>query len=327
MKAHTLLMIAGLVIGLLAGSFIIATRPLMGLLLAIGSALGLVFLYFADLRAEKHREELHQQEINAAVSNKLIEAHRADFELAVRGSSGFAFVFILLLVSALLLLTAFSQSNVWLWLAGGLGVIFAVLTGLQAFLVLGHPAITLTKQGFETPIVGAIPWDAVQGISLQAITHRHGRIMFHLLCLHVPSLPDRFATFSAVTRLYYCLQLRRARTAVRVMLRNTNVDPQVVDRVAKELWAAKTGRNFIWSPDASDEVNAAARTIGELAANRNKIIDAENPQQIKSAIDQLSVASTILSKDYARQQKLVGRLTAAALIGLAALVAVNHFLK
>ena len=264
MRFLTLALFGIMVVAAIVGFVMVTEHTPGGMWVLAGSATGLMLAYLIDKRVEQQAEARRDEKLDADIQTHLAKMQHAGYAFSVRGSSGLAGA-LLLAGLGIMFLVAAPHETINPANAIGLGIlIFAFPAGLQGLLLSGRPLITVTRQGFQTPIVGAIPWNAVLGIDvMEAIVGKD--VPHHILRLYVPTLRNYFAAFPAVARMLYFLQFWRSKTIVTIRLQYPDQDPELVERVARELWFASTGRDYLWDPDANEDADRPLRHTGEFA--------------------------------------------------------------
>jgi len=157
-----------------------------------------------------------------------------------------------------------------LFLVGGtpitaLGTI--VLAGAACLLLhtgptLGKPRLVVTAAGFRLPHGPLVSWQLVEGIWLEQNRHNQ-QVIAHKLLFYVPTLPDWISRFPWFMKLLYPLRTRQGKRRLAAVLANSSEDPEVVYRLARQLWKQSTGRDYPWFPDMKEEVAAAYRQSDE----------------------------------------------------------------
>jgi hypothetical protein len=257
MRFFTLALFAIMAIAVAAGMSMVNEHAPGGMWVLSGSAAGLLLAYFINKRVEQRGEVFREGKLDADMQRQLAKMQQAGYAFSVRDNSGWFVVALLLGTTGIALLLAGR-------IAIGLGVlIFAVPACLQGMLLLGQPLITFSPQGIQTPIVGAIPWDAVLGVDVKEVIGR--RESHYILRLYVPTLRNYFAKFSVAARMLYFMQFWRSKTIVTITLEYPDQDPELVERVARQLWFASTGREYLWDPDAHYDADQPLCRAGEFA--------------------------------------------------------------
>lgn len=260
----------------LTGAGALATAAMIGLagvadwkvsaVLVAAAVAGVVWLYRFDSRREteeKQRAAANQEDRFHELS---VLAASPQFELQVAGSSqiylGVAFV----LGAGIALPAAAALESIEWALGGAAALAFGVVLLLGSVPTLGKPKISITRLGFKTPLTPFVPWKLVEGIDLEAHSHR-GRLMFHRLQFLIPSLPLEISRFALFHRLIHRMRTRAGKQRLHVVLASCSEQPKVLYRLIRQLWTESTGRTHFWNPNMSEAYNVALRDYEE-AENR-----------------------------------------------------------
>jgi len=187
---------------------------------------------------------------------------------------------------------------------------------LQVLLTLGQPRLVLTAAGFRLPGAPLVPWQVVEGISLQPISHqRHPltmdrRPVAHILWFYVPA------------------QKKRAQ----VMLAGSSEDPEVVYRLARHLWRQSTGRDYPWFPSMTEEAAAEYKkqdeTFARLKEHLQRGPDAD-PQEFSRLMAGLHAGldrtERAMREDLRRTKNQLRLIAVAALVAVVVMVLFNLY--
>lgn len=192
----------------------------------------------------------------------------------------------------------FASHGVILLISGIILLIFGLLLLLLAIPQVGKPILRLSREGFETPGFGFIPWNYVQGIDKQEREHR-GIKFSPILTFYVPDLKMFGSQFHGIHRLF------SNKNRISLILRHTDMKPDAILSVARQLWTERTGFDHTWSAYSSDEVNEAYRRISETMKRERALLDScwkaaedKNNLKVENVLQQVESNWTELKSDW-----------------------------
>lgn len=180
--------------------------------------------------------------------------------------------------------------------------------------------MTLSREGFSTPLIPLMPWSSVDGIALTELRHR-GHVVGHNLSFRVLDLDARIEQMGLFYRLRYRLGFARRNQAISLPLRSTSEHPDVLCRTARLLWKKATGRSHEWDPMFSPEANRALRESDQIAKRLEdrKVVEgllARDPVEVERMLQALQSNSHVLMRHARRKMRLAYLATAVGLLAL-----------
>lgn len=263
---NSLLLLAGLGVTVF-GLVTLRHDAFNGMYVALGLGMVVVTFYLDRLRV-RHRDERVAQAISERTATLTRRPWQAHERLEVPPNRWlFGLMLGMALVGGWMVLLGFGTPNIkWPLVLGGVLFLAIETLMLPSMLTgLGKPALMLDRKGLTTPVDGAIPWSAVEGIYLQVIEHRG--VKNYALIFRVPTYVKTVSSIHWSQRwlaLFGLGALRRAQ--VGVPLRPGKERPETIEAVARHLWKSATGREHFWSPNASDAMNDSMRQLSALHA-------------------------------------------------------------
>jgi hypothetical protein len=173
--------------------------------------------------------------------------------------------------------------------------IFSIILIIDSLYTLGKPRIVISRKGITTPWSGFIAWDFIYGIHLKEIRHR-GSLINHVLSYRIKNFKPPQTTSNVVKLLRRVKGLNKEKLSLRLF--NTNEKPEVVYGLSDKLWRNKTGRNYEWSPDISDEDHD---TVIRLDQRKMPTYEA-SPQEVHSWLKEQEMDFNKLSASLRKQR-------------------------
>lgn len=257
------------------------------LLFAAGGA-GIVALYRIDKRRVAHETQAKKEEIDGRYDKLARVATSGVFRLEVKAPSGLLAGLAMAAVGALLVDVPLADGRI---VALALGILMLVLGApmlAHGILALGKPALVLDSVGLETALLPLINWERVEGIHLRTNYHK-GRVVSHSLFFHVPGIEEVLDSLSPLRRALYRLRSLSGRRKLHVLLRRSSEPPEVLYRLARTLWNARTGRDYLWDPSAPESLNEAFRQDAEILEQLKRL--KPNPNSLPE-LERLTEAAT-----------------------------------
>jgi hypothetical protein len=297
---------AVLLVFLFLGFKLIGDGDSMGPLLLLSTPLGAICVHRIGKKLLQ-RDAALEEKFDADLKRELAKWQSANYKLFVQGSRHTFFAVLIALLGltiiALLAVAAISgarQAHDLLIAVIGLLMLLSSLPRLwRAWRLRGVPFATLSARGFETPLHGLIPWDAVQGIDIGEEIFRKN-VYAYSLRFFVPELPRYAVQFDAMTRFLSGLQLSRGRQVIRIQLSNLSDNPEIVEQVAKQLWLAATGRNHLWDPNAPDWDNEQMRLASVPQPVASQSVYVATPLPAQALVTAQHDSDTLMEKERAR---------------------------
>jgi hypothetical protein len=209
--------------------------------------------------------------------------------------------------------------------AAVLGVL-ALLTALGLWMTvlpkIGRPFLTVSREGLEAPMYGAIAWEAIEGLVL---TTRHSKFgTHHALELSVPQLGQLAPQMHPCARILYGLSVGNSRRVARMRLRFARESPHFVHELIETMWERRTGRRNWWQPHDPELSRHFQRMSATTDALRNMRAD-ENPNAALASFRELTSAADdldrLMEQRRHREKKLTVIVAVIAVLVLTAWVA------
>jgi hypothetical protein len=284
-------------------------------LVAAVAAAGIWGLYLLDRRREQNAAKLSAEQAEARFGELSALANAGHFELKVKGSKQALYTFAFLVVGAVVMYWGWTTDSVGAMVGGAIIFLLGAFLSLGVLPALFRPVITLTKAGFNSPLMGDVSWHYVDGMFLERIPLRDG--VMHRLVFRITSLPNLVPSFGIFHRLLYALPGRSRKQQVHITLWNTSEPPEVVYRLARLLWR-QAGRSAFWYPGMPEDVELALRQLHEAGARLgSKPAPGAPPpkqQEVIEALKNMQSASEVVSAEIRRQTRLRNRVTLGAVI-------------
>jgi hypothetical protein len=249
--------------------------PIIAILLA-GGASGIVLAFVWRLRAQRKADALQAQRVEARIVELKRELEMLGTPIPIKGASGLWFVALLATVAAVTCHLAWIEPSTGKVVASIFLILLTSMMALVIWPMIGQPVLTIRREGLHTPSYGLIAWAQIEGMHLREIKHK-GATVNHFLDLLVPDLVAHRTQFHAATRiLHQLIRLGRSRRLVQIRLAGTTEPPQVIYRLCRGLWTARTGKDTFWYAGISEkhfddlrkgkERLAALEKVGETIA-------------------------------------------------------------
>jgi hypothetical protein len=149
---------------------------------------------------------------------------------------------------------------------------------------IGKPLLVLSREGFEVPRFGFIPWTAVKAIYKRDVTYR-GIINFS------PILNFIIADPKPSERQFHVFGRPNPRLRdIPVFLRNCDMKPDDILSVAQQLWGECTGRDHVWTSPDSDEISE--KELKNLESLSMELSDPRLREEALRAINELRTSKS-----------------------------------
>ena len=224
------------------------------------------------------------QNVGASPSNLIrFDAHNIqspNFNMTINGRSGVLDGLGGVAFGALIFLCA--SESLWISVCGAMVICIGLFLILLAIPLFGKPILHISHEGLMTPYYGYIPWTAIQGIDKQEREHR-GVKFSPILIFYIPDLKRYQSQFHPIRRMF------STGNRISVILRSSDMKPDDLLSIVRELWTKQTGRSHPWFSCASDEVNEAYRRIDDATKHTKNQMDdiqrvAENMDDQKATV-------------------------------------------
>lgn len=313
-----LLIAAGCLTLALAGMASAAYGSPGGIWLTVTSVACFIWVYLIDKRRVARKAEAIVEKNKARVEDIASSITSPTFCMELSGSSGLLWWLLALGFAVALFFAGFSRSPILAGVGAVLGLLASLLL-LDAVSALGKPVLRVMHNAIQLPASPVIPWSAVEGIHLQAHSHR-GMHLFHTLVFLVPSLADEAHKFAWSFRLTYALRPGSGKQRLVVILKDTNEAPEVIYEVTRRLWGKRTGRHHDWNPNMSAEFNRALRVSSD-AAGRLHSCGLADVAAANEAIRTIAASNEVIDRELRPKIRLFNWLIAVPTIALAVYLA------
>jgi hypothetical protein len=207
--------------------------------------------------------------------------------LPIRASTNVLIVVLMVALSIWFALAAFRSPS-----AGSISIFAIVLIltlalALSSLPLVGKPALTIKRDGLETPIHGFFPWEEIESIGVQR--YQTKGVTTHSIHLYVPRLKDREDRMHALLKLRRFVVRGSRPNFVVIPLVFPSLPGSLVHTLCYELWRERTGRTKTWTAVLGDkDIEQLRRGEEQLEAlNRIGTMAEKDPLEAMKLLDEL----------------------------------------
>ena len=296
-----------------------------------GAAAGITWLVYLERRRQKAQAKQAAADDEKRFTELSAQVDRPQFELAVTGTSNIVIAAGVVVFAGVISLWGYTAHLVVVMLLGLPLLGFSAFLLLRVIPALGKPVVTMSRNGFATPLTLQLPWKLVDGIHLETNRY-HGQVISHVLVLRIKSLAEHIPGFVPIQRLSYWLAPKAGKERVAIVLKGTNEKPEVVYRLARLLWTKSTERDYDWNPNMSEEFNDALRKTKEAAdriqtEQETGLAPPRGPAELARVKKELESNSAMMEKEIRRKARTMKWVNVSIVVFVILYVVIRLMLK